>query len=92
MKAHSKDNQGPWLKKTMVSLWVITGTSKGRMIDVLKIVMKQTHRRLRSKRRKGEEQFGTFYKGFAAAKGDEGRLEPSWAGGENPDHDVRKDR
>ena len=32
---HSQENQGPWLKKTMVSLWLISGTIKGRMIDVL---------------------------------------------------------
>ena len=29
---HSKENQGPWLKKTMVSLWSIPGTSKRRKI------------------------------------------------------------
>ena len=34
---HSKENQGPWLKKTMVCLWLISGTIKGRMIDVLKL-------------------------------------------------------
>ena len=38
--AHSDGNQGSRLRKTMVNLWFITGTSKGRMIDVPDIVSK----------------------------------------------------
>ena len=33
---HSKDNQGTWLKKTMVSLWFKMGTRNGRIIESLK--------------------------------------------------------
>ena len=35
---HSEENQGHWLRKTMVSLWFMTDMSKGQMVDVLKIV------------------------------------------------------
>ena len=42
-RTYSKDNQGTWSKKTMVSLWFMTTTSKGQMIASLK-TLRQTSR------------------------------------------------
>ena len=48
---HSKENPGPWLKKTVVDLWFMTDTSKMMMIEVLKMVKKGSgEQELRSER------------------------------------------